>query len=273
MNLHLKNVLLNLQKSITYHELYDNFDKVLIKIEQQLKDKYLIEIDKKTLIKKLIIQSSIIWPKFCILLMNRYEYEYKDYQIIMQAISNLFKNFCLEKNCQNLFFNLVSVFSSYFVLVQSLTHEQFNFSAQQWKELTFVAWKYYKNLPMVLQTPIYFMEIYGAIYQKYMLKFSLQERKVFINILCNILFIDLRKMSNLKLRFRSFIKFREKPYIIILDMILSNWYLLRPKYKKNLKEQIKRRVKLAKYSKAAEQFKDSYGINYINNLLRLAEVL
>lgn len=236
-------------------------------------------IDKKRLINKLILQASVLKPQFCLNLLNYYCYDYK---LNYRAIHNVFQYFCIKKNSKELFPKIVILFNSIFCPTDSylnfITYKNLlnlKCSVKQLKKSIFLFYNYYQKLDKYNQTYMFFMEIVIVIYKHYISFLPLKDRRLFINILFKIMLIDIKNLTLFNDQICHMVKRQDKPYIIALDMFFSNWNLIRPKYKKILKEQVKKRIK--KYTAIRGSYNEGifsqYGKNVLNNLFHLAEVL
>lgn len=269
LHFYLKNILYDIKNDLNL-DLMSNLDNIIINIDQKLRKNYSIAIHKKTLINQLIITTSFLEPKLCINLLNEYHY---DYRLNFQAIYHIYNLYCIKQKNNEIFCLLFFCFIHIFLSDEYLFNKQFKISINRYKKIIFTAFNFYIKMPSALRVLIFFMGLISSIYNLHISQFSVQDRKLFINLLFKAMLIDITDMTHFVIRQRSYIKFNAKPYIIILDLLFSNWNLLRPGYKKILKKQIKKRITLMKYAKNTDWYKSIYGNNYIKNLLRLAEVL
>lgn len=195
--------------------------------------------DKIQVANEIILKTGKVLPLFS-LQFNQY-YIYNG-NIGFINIKNIYKMFYLNKN----YINKKNLSMQIFHTINAYYNEQKNFIKNinsvytpvyldniKIKQLYYMLYVIYDNLPQTEQMLLFISELLFLIYKNFLpINITIKTKKFLINIIAKVLIIDILYYYNNNTK-RPFLK--EKQYLKVLDVLISNWNLLSYKHKKILK--------------------------------------
>lgn len=226
-------------------------------ILQLIKDKQQNDFILEEIIQKIIIDSSNYLPQISL---NFSRYYFFNQKITVQSYINIYKNFKINKCIlNNLLYAIVgfqlniSNYNGVFNLKQLIKRQeyiceyenlQFNninkiyyqivqFHITDWKKIFLFIYIVYKNLTVFDQQHfVCYNELLLTLYKYYIAnQFTYQEKKQILNILIYIFIYSIQ--NNIKYNFKAQLlqQLYSQGHIRIFDMIISNWNMIKNKYK------------------------------------------
>ena len=195
--------------------------------------------NKIQVINEIILKTGQILPLFSLQFNQYYIYDGNIGFINIQCIYN---NFYLNENYKNkksLSMQIFFTISAYYNMQKNFINN-INFMYTpiyldniKLKQLYYMLYVIYNNLPQAEQMLLFASELLSCIYQWYLpANITIKTKKFLINIIMKILIIDILNYYNNNTK-QPYLK--EKQYLAVLDILISNWNLLQNKYKKILK--------------------------------------